>query len=219
MTKNSCTAQPSRRNVLTTALGMAGLSVLIGTAFVPPPPANDNNPTCSMPPHGGKQRPVYFVPALITRKMGITAAQYGAFREGVAAIENARYDEMGGAGKRFAGRYQFGRREIRETAEALGLPAPSTAAFLNDPEMQERFFERYTLGHHNYLMRHNTRYAQANVDQKLEILARAHNEGAAGASSWLETGVVHLDGFGTNPDVYAKAVRRRLSRLGKNQNG
>jgi hypothetical protein len=62
-------------------------------------------------------------------------------------------------------------------------------------------------------MEHNARYAEAPVNEKLEILARAHNEGAAGASSWLNTGAIHLDGFGTDPGVYANAVCRRLARL------
>jgi hypothetical protein len=62
-------------------------------------------------------------------------------------------------------------------------------------------------------MRHNVRYVEASVERKLEILARAHNEGAGGVSSWLSTGEVHLDGFGTDPAIYAKSVRKWLYEL------
>ena len=32
-------------------------------------------------------------------------------------------------------------------------------------------------------------------------------------STWLNTGAIHLDGFGTDPGVYAKAVHGRLAGL------
>jgi hypothetical protein len=210
--------RPSRRKVVAGAVVFTGLGVLIGTHIPLPGHGNDNRPGSQVPPNGlrtfgGPQKPVCYTPKLITREMGISADEFLAFREAVAGIEHARYREMGGAGHHYAGRYQMGSRELRDTARALGLPTPSTAKFLGDPNMQELFFERYTLGHHEYLMKHNARYAGAPVNEKLEILGRAHNEGAAGASAWLNTGAIHLDGFGTDPGVYAKAVRRRLARL------
>jgi len=43
--------------------------------------------------------------------------------------------------------------------------------------------------------------------EKFEVLGYAHNQGAGGARTWLDTGVVGQDGFGTKADKYAKALR------------
>ena len=72
--------------------------------------------------------------------MGISVAQYLAFREGVASTEDADYGEMGGAGRHYAGRYQMGKREIQESADALGLPTPTIKVLLSDPVLQEQLF-------------------------------------------------------------------------------
>jgi hypothetical protein len=161
---------------------------------------------------GGPQRPVAYEPGAILPALGITSEEYVAFREGVASIEDAYYAQMGGAKKKYAGRYQLGAREIDETAAALNQPGPTAQEFLSNPELQESYFEAYTLAHHKILMG-NPLYANASVETKLQILARAHNEGATGASNWLISGVVHLDAFGTNPKIYADAVRDRLTAL------
>jgi hypothetical protein len=75
--------------------------------------------------------------------------------------------------------------------------------------VQSQPIEEFEKPSHDFVQRDT----QAPVKEKLEILGRAHNEGAAGVSAWLNIGAIHLDGFGTDPGVYAKAIRRRLRRL------
>ncbi len=95
---------------------------------------------------------------------------------------------MGGSSGRFAGKYQMGADEIKETAARLGVQAPTREQFLKDPSMQEKFFENYTLDHHNWLMAHNAKYAAMSPEDKAAALAYAHNQGAGGASKWIDTG-------------------------------
>lgn len=128
---------------------------------------------------------------------------FGAMATSVAGIEGASYNQMGGAGHRFAGRYQMGADEIRETAQHLGENAPTQAAFLADPSMQERYFKEFTKQHEWYLIEHNEQFRSMNDAQKLAALAYAHNQGAAGADKWLKTGVAGTDQFGTSGALYA----------------
>jgi hypothetical protein len=145
ITCEAADTRSSRRKVVAGAVVFTGLGVLIGT-HISLPHGNDNGHGCPVPPHnalpafGGPQKPVCYTPQLITHEMGITTDEFLAFREAIAGIEHASYGKMGGAGHHYAGRYQMGRREIRDTARALGLPTPSTAKFLSDPNMQELFF-------------------------------------------------------------------------------
>jgi hypothetical protein len=157
----------------------------------------------------------------ILGSMGITSGQYSAFREGIARIEHARYNQMGGAGDRYAGRYQMGPTEIAETARRLFVPVPTRERFLADPAMQERFFEAYTASHNDQLMRDSARYRAMTPEQRLEVLGYAHSHGVGGAEAWLETSQVGRDAFGTPGTAYADAVAAALSaaNLGSAPNG
>lgn len=149
----------------------------------------------------------------ILRDMNITDAQYDAFKGSVASIEHARYDQMGGSGGNYAGRYQFGRREIEETAARLGEPAPTTQQFLNDPAMQERFFEAYTAGHNAQLLAKSAEYRALSPEKRLAILGYAHNQGAGGAADYLRTGQVGSDKFHTPGTRYSNLVTAALERV------
>jgi hypothetical protein len=139
--------------------------------------------------------------------LGLKEGEYDAFRGSIARIDSGgKYNIMGGSSGRFAGKYQMGASEISDTAAQLGERAPSQQEFLNNPEMQERYFERYTLGHHQYLMAHNKRYAGMSPEEQAGVLGYAHNQGAGGASKWLNTGAVGADAFGTAGTRYTKAV-------------
>ena len=147
--------------------------------------------------------------------VGISPKQYDAYREGLTDIEGKSYTQVGGSGGRYSGRYQFGPTEIKETALKLGERPPTRAQFLADPAMQERYMERYTLDHHNYLMRHSAKYRDLSPEKKLEILGYAHNQGAGrgGALTYLETGQAGKDGFGTSGTAYFDPIRRRLAKV------
>jgi hypothetical protein len=135
----------------------------------------------------------------------------------VAGIESGgKYNIMGGAGGHFAGRYQLGaigHPELADTAKSLGVPTPTIAEFLANPEMQERFFERYTLNHHKWLMANSAEYRALSADDKLAALAYAHNQGAGGLAKYLRTHQAGRDAFGTGGDVYERAVRKALKEL------
>ena len=149
----------------------------------------------------------------LTAALGISSAQYDAFRGSISQIESGgRYGIMGGSSGRFAGKYQMGENEIRETAGRLGVPVPSREQFLGDPSMQEKFFENYTLDHHNWLMTHNAKYAAMSPADKAAALGYAHNQGAAGASKWINTGVAGSDAFNTSGTAYSKAIKDALGR-------
>jgi hypothetical protein len=178
-----------------------------------PNPFNWLNPG-SWGGHGADQQPgqpptppVPYKAGQILGDMNVTPEQYDAFKKSVAGIERARYDQMGGSSGRFAGRYQMGRDEIKETAGSLGVPVPTQFKFLHDPAMQERFFEAYTDAHHKALMASSATYRAMTPAQKLAVDGYAHNQGAAGAARWLETGQSGRDAFGTAGSAYSDAVR------------
>ena len=147
--------------------------------------------------------------------LGISDAQYSAYREGLTDIEGKSYTQVGGSGGRYSGRYQFGPNEIRETAMHLGEKPPSRSQFLSDPAMQERYMEKYTLEHHEFLMRKSAEYRALSPEKKLEILGYAHNQGAGGALGYLKSGRSGSDGFGTPGTAYFGPIRNRLSRIPK----
>jgi len=142
---------------------------------------------------------------------GLTTEQFGQYANSVAGIEHARYDQMGGAGNHYAGRYQMSQDAISEAAHRLHEPVPTQDQFLNDKLMQERFFEAYTALNGEYLQSHSDAFRSASNAKKLGILAYAHNQGAAGAAKWLQTGVSGTDAFGTSGNQYYQAVQFAMS--------
>jgi uncharacterized protein (TIGR02594 family) len=77
--------------------------------------------------------------------------------------------------------------------------------------MQEQFFDEYTLSHHEQLMK-NKRYRDASPEEKLKILGYAHNQGAGGASKWLNTGISGSDAFGTSGTKYYNNIGKQLDK-------
>lgn len=49
-------------------------------------------------------------------------------------------------------------------------------------------------------------------EQKLAVLAYAHNQGAGGARDWLNTGIAKKDGFGTYADRYSNLFLSNLKK-------
>ncbi|QDH17406.1 hypothetical protein [Swingsia samuiensis] len=128
------------------------------------------------------------------------------FSNSIAGIEGARYDQMGGAGGKFAGKYQMGEAAIKSAANFLHEKVPTTDEFLHDPAMQERYFQAFTAQNDQYLSSHSDKFRNASAAEKLSILAYAHNQGAGGALQWLNTGVAGSDAFGTSGTKYAQRV-------------
>lgn len=142
----------------------------------------------------------------ILGQLGITQEQWETYSKTVAGIEGARYDQMGGAGGKYAGRYQMSRDSINESAAYLGEQAPTQQQFLSDPQMQERYFEAYNALNNRSLVQDSPGYRNADPAKKLAILGYAWNQGAGGAENWLSTGITGRDAFGTPGTRYADNV-------------
>lgn len=177
----------------------------------------DNAPAWAGGDRASKSSAVPHDAKSFTGALGVSQKEYEAMREGVAGLEGSRYNQMGGSSGRFAGRYQMGAAEIRETAARLGVPAPTRQQFLSDPEMQERFFEAYTLGHHEWLSERSSQYRAMSAREKMKVLGYAHNQGAGGALNWIRTGRAGRDAFGTSGSAYAAAIARRFGRMDATQ--
>lgn len=168
------------------------------------------------PPESSSASPansgVPYAATSMTQGTGFSQAQYDAFKEGLTDIEGKRYDRMGGAGGRFAGRYQMGGAEITETAARLGIPRPTTEEFLKNPALQEQFMENYTLDHYNQLMK-NPVFANMSPDKKLQMLGYAHNQGVRGAIKYLNGGGAGADAWGTSGTAYFAPIAKRLAAI------
>ena len=159
------------------------------------------------------------------KAIGISDQQYNAFREAVASIESSggKYQLRGGSNKRFSGAYQIGGKELQEVAKRLGETAPTMRVkgkrtpvaneqFLNDPNMQERYFDEYVTMHHERLMK-NKKYAAMAPEDRIKIHGMAHNAGAGAASKYLRTGQISRDAAGTHPEKYAHRIGTQLAGL------
>lgn len=150
----------------------------------------------------------------IKEAMGLSDAEWNAFREGLTDIEGKHYGRMGGFKGRYAGRYQMGPKEITETAARLGVPRPSQQEFLSNPQLQEKFFENYTLDHHRTLMK-SEKYRNMSTLEKLQMLGYSHNQGAGGGLKYLRTGIGGRDGWGFDARKYFGTIRRRYEQMAK----
>ena len=110
------------------------------------------------------------------------------YKKGVSKIEGARYNQMGGKENAYAGKYQMGRIEIAEAAKSLGEEQPTREQFLNDPNMQERYFEAYTKSNYNYLTKMSPEYNKLSKNEQLKVLAYAHNAGVGNTTQHLKEG-------------------------------
>lgn len=150
-------------------------------------------------------------PELRGRASATTSAHFADFAASVAGIEGARYDQLGGAGHKYAGRYQMGAGAIQDAARWLHEKAPTQAQFLADPDLQERYFKAYTASNEAILLSKSDQFRRMSADQRLAILGYAHNQGAGGALNWMRTGEVGRDAFGTAGTRYTGAFLTRIS--------
>jgi murein DD-endopeptidase MepM/ murein hydrolase activator NlpD len=156
----------------------------------------------------------------IASQLGATKEQWDIYRNTLAQIESGgRYDIPGGSGKHYDGRYQMGAAAKKDAARILGIPYPghsddpnhpSRVAFRNNPELQERMFAAYTLANNGYLSSNPRYQSKQTAEQRLQVLGYAHNQGAGGASRWLNTGIVGRDGFNTKGTRYSDALARNF---------
>lgn len=156
----------------------------------------------------------------IAESIGFSKKDWDIYRNAVGQIESSNsYDPKGdgsggGSGGHYDGRWQLGKAAKMDAAAYLGEDFPGHGPsgsvqrkqYISDHDMQERYFAAFTAKNHEYLTGH-PKYDALPTKQKFEVLGYAHNQGAGGARSWLNTGVVGQDGFGTKADKYSKALR------------
>jgi hypothetical protein len=163
---------------------------------------------------GGAARATGLVPYTPSSDMlsgtGMSADQYEIFRSHVAARESGSYAQPPNAGG-YMGRYQMGSSEIKDTANRLGVPVPTQQQFLSDPALQERFFENYTLDHHNSLMAQSAQYRNAPPTEKAAILMGAHLGGVQGVQNYLAGKSDPADSNGTHISDYVTSMRRAMA--------
>jgi len=155
------------------------------------------------------------------KTLGMTDEQYDIYRATLGKRESGgRYGIVNRYG--YAGKYQFGGPEIRETALALGETPPTREQFLANPEMQERYMLQYTLAHHQQLMRDPV-YAAMTPEQRAGALATAHLKGVGGALRQLHGGSAGVDANNTSGASYNQmmldAYRRHAAMAAQAQDG
>jgi len=125
------------------------------------------------------------------------------YKQKLGNIESSNtYNIIGGFNDDYDGKYQFG--EIAKKDIGIGHTPKERESFRNDPKAQEKALTKFTKLNYKRLMK-NPKFAKMNTDQQMGVLAYAHNQGAGGASNWLNTGIEGKDGFGTLGTKYYDA--------------
>lgn len=135
---------------------------------------------------------------------------FDVFAASIAQIEHAEYGKMGGAGGKYAGKYQMSQAAIADGAKRLRIPVPTQEQFLSNPDLQERIFKSYTAANEAHLNAYSEKFRNASPEEKLEILGYAHNQGATAAVNWLKTGQVGKDAFGTLGTTYSSVIHNNI---------
>jgi hypothetical protein len=143
------------------------------------------------------------------KELGLTQEQYTAIKQGVADVEGARYNQMGGAGTRFAGRYQMGSNEIAESAKVMGIPVPSQQEYLNNPELQEKIYMGRTIYMHRRLQSLSPKYNTMSPKERAVALGMGQL-GEGNVSSYINTGVVPRDSNNVPITKWGTAVGKRF---------
>lgn len=148
---------------------------------------------------------------IVEENIGITGEMWDTYRDKVGFIESTNtYNKVGGSGDHYDGNYQMGKMAKADASKILGYDIAhdkaSRQAFRNDPALQEEAFAAYTAQNHSYLTQNSSKYRALPTEEKLAVLAYAHNQGWKGARDWLNTGVEGRDAFGTKGTKYYNAI-------------
>ena len=152
---------------------------------------------------------------LVSDNIGADQSMWNTYREEIAKIESAGdYSVKGGYNNHYDGRYQMGREAKTDASTLLGYSlkhdSKSREAFRNDKVKQEEAFAAFTVKNHDYLMAKSKKYRSLSLKDKLSVLGYAHNQGWSGANSWLKSGKVGSDAFGTRGTKYSNAIKDAL---------
>ena len=146
--------------------------------------------------------------AIYRNKGGGVFDNWDGYASTIGGIESGnKYDITGGANDHYQGRFQLGEAAKKDAAKRLGVDVPSREDFVANPELQDKFFRAYTEGNHESLLKKNKKYAAMSPQEQQQALGYAHNQGAGGASKWLDTGEAGSDAFGTSGTKYSEALK------------
>jgi hypothetical protein len=146
-------------------------------------------------------------------ELGLSQKEWDVYKQGIADVEGAAYTQMGGAGGRFAGRYQMGDEAITEAAKVLGLPKPSRQEFLSNPQLQEKMYMGYTISNFRYMQSLSPEFKNMTREQQLAVLPMAQL-GIGNLAEQLRTGKISKDAWGTPTTKFSEAVKRRQKEAG-----
>ncbi len=168
------------------------------------------SPTITPPPPPGAPTGVTIKDdAQALKELGLTQEQYNALKQGVADVEGARYNQMGGAGTRFAGRYQMGSNEIADSAKVMGIPVPSQQEYLNNPELQEKIYMGRTVYMHRRLQSLSPKYNTMSPRERTVALGMGQL-GEGNVSSYINTGILPKDSAGVPITKWGTVVGKRF---------
>lgn len=151
------------------------------------------------------------------RELGLSQKQWNAYKQGIANIERAEYNQMGGAGGKFAGRYQMGDAAITDAAKILGIQKPSRSQFLNDPELQERMYLGYTVSNFRALKIMSPEFAGMSKKDQIKTLPMAQL-GVGNLATQLSTGVTFRDQNQTPTTRFSTEVAKQLKKVKNDPN-
>ena len=144
-------------------------------------------------------------------ELGITQEQFNAYKQGIADVEGARYNQMGGAGGRFAGRYQMGSGEIASASAVMGIPNPSQQEYLSNPELQEKIYMGRTILMNRRMMQLSPEYKGMSATERLSNLAGAQL-GEGSLTDFLK-GKSVSDSAGVEIQRWINSAKRRLNQV------
>lgn len=142
----------------------------------------------------------------LLEELGFSQQEWNAYKQGIANIELANYDQMGGAGDQFAGRYQMGDAAIIDAAKVLGIKKPTRNEFLSNPELQERMYLGYTVSNYRSLKSLSPEFRGMSKEEKIDVLSMSQ----LGVGNILKYGKKFKDQFGTPSGNFSRSVRREL---------
>jgi hypothetical protein len=144
-------------------------------------------------------------------ELGITQEQFNAYKQGIADVEGARYNQMGGSGGRFAGRYQMGSGEIASASAVMGIPNPSQQEYLSNPELQEKIYMGRTILMNRRMMQLSPEYKSMSATERLSNLAGAQL-GEGSLTDFLK-GKKISDSAGVEIQRWINSAKRRMGQV------
>jgi hypothetical protein len=144
-------------------------------------------------------------------ELGISQEQFNAYKQGIADVEGARYNQMGGAGGRFAGRYQMGSGEIASASAVMGIPTPSQQEYLSNPELQEKIYMGRTILMNRRMMQLSPEYKGMSATERLSNLAGAQL-GEGSLTDFLK-GKSISDSAGVEIQRWINSAKRRMGQV------